>query len=185
MVWFWTTDVWLYSTNSNNGTRVGTNDNKTWTLDAESGYLKHVGTGRYLGVYVDKPDWRAYTNTTGNTAGQTLKFWKLNDSTGETDPVEPTDPVDPTDPEEPVVPTEPAVETSPISDVLAASEGMFTVKGVVTLVDGSNIYVQDTTGAICVRMAAQPEDIALGDTIIGSGSKTVYNGLPQLADSTY
>lgn len=71
------TSTWLYSTGSNNGTRVGTNTNKYWTIDANSGYLKHSATGRYLGVYTDTPDWRAYTNTTGNTAGQTLSFWKL------------------------------------------------------------------------------------------------------------
>ena len=70
------TDTWLYSTNSNNGVRVGTNDNKYWVVDADTGYLKHVAQGRYLGVYTTKPDWRAYTNTTGNTAGQTLTFWK-------------------------------------------------------------------------------------------------------------
>ena len=79
-----TTSKWLYSTNTNNGTRVGTNTNKTWILDASSGYLKHEGTNRYLGVYIDKPDWRSYSNTTGNTAGQTLSFWKLNTDSGET-----------------------------------------------------------------------------------------------------
>lgn len=74
------TDTWLYSTNGNNGTRVGTNDNKYWTVDSATGYLKHTATGRYLGVYTTNPDWRAYTNTTGNTAGQTLSFWKLGAS---------------------------------------------------------------------------------------------------------
>ena len=77
------TDTWLYSTSNNNGTRVGTNANKYWTLDADTGYLKHTGTSRYLGVYTTNPDWRSYTNTTGNTAGQTLSFWKLNTDTGE------------------------------------------------------------------------------------------------------
>lgn len=72
-----TTDTWLYSTSDNNGTRVGTNSNKTWTIDETSGYLKHVSTSRYLGVYTTNPDWRAYTNTTGNTANQTLGFYTL------------------------------------------------------------------------------------------------------------
>lgn len=70
-----TTDTWLYSTSTNNGTRVGTNANKTFVVDAASGYLKHVGTNRYLGVYRTNPDWRCYTNTTGNTANQTLGFY--------------------------------------------------------------------------------------------------------------
>ena len=71
------TKTWLYSTNTNNGTRVGNNSNKTWVVDSASGYLKHTGTNRYLGVY-NGADWRSYTNTTGNTKGQTLAFWKLN-----------------------------------------------------------------------------------------------------------
>ena len=71
-----TTETWLYCISDNNGVRVGTNTNKTFTIDAESGYLKHTATGRYLGVYRDKPDWRCYTNTTGNTANQTLGFYK-------------------------------------------------------------------------------------------------------------
>ena len=69
--------AWLYSTSTNNGTRVGTNTNKYWEVDAATGYLKHQATSRYLGVY-NSQDWRSYTNTTGNTAGQTLSFWKLN-----------------------------------------------------------------------------------------------------------
>ena len=34
--------TWLYSTNANNGVRVGTNTAKTWVVD--SNYLKHDGT---------------------------------------------------------------------------------------------------------------------------------------------
>ncbi|MGM9640275.1 MAG: S-layer homology domain-containing protein [Faecousia sp.] len=74
----------------------------------------------------------------------------------------------------------------PIATALAGDDGVsFTVKGVVTLVDGQNIYLQDDTGAICVRMSSKPTDIALGDTVIGTGSKTVYNDLPQLGSGTY
>ena len=77
------TNTWLYSTNTNNGTRVGTNANKYWEVDTASGYLKHIATSRYLGVYTTNPDWRCYNNTTGNTVNQTLSFWKLNVSTGD------------------------------------------------------------------------------------------------------
>ena len=52
------TKTWLYSTKTNNGVRVGTNTNKTWIVDSASGYLKHTGTSRYLGVY-NGSDWRA------------------------------------------------------------------------------------------------------------------------------
>ena len=71
-----TTTTWLYCTNTNNGVRVGTNTNKTFTLDATSGYLKHTGTSRYLGIY-NNQDWRCYDNTTGNTKDQTFAFYVL------------------------------------------------------------------------------------------------------------
>jgi len=70
-----TTATWLYCTNTNNGVRVGTTAANTFAIDSASGYLKHNGTGRYLGVYRTNPDWRCYTNTTGNTANQTLGFY--------------------------------------------------------------------------------------------------------------
>ena len=76
------TTTWLYTTDTNNGTRVGTNTNKEWTIDASSGYLKNTGTSRYLGVYTTNPDWRSYTNTTGNTANQVLRFYKETAATG-------------------------------------------------------------------------------------------------------
>jgi hypothetical protein len=69
------TENWLYCNNSNNGVRVGTNDAKVFSL--ENGYLKHNGTSRYVGVY-DNQDWRCYTNTTGNIAGQTFAFYKFD-----------------------------------------------------------------------------------------------------------
>ena len=75
-----TTASWLYCTSTNNGVRVGTNSAKTFTIDAESGYLKHTGTSRFLGVYTTNSDWRCYDNTTGNISGQTLAFYKKTSS---------------------------------------------------------------------------------------------------------
>ena len=72
-------NTWLYSTNSNNGVRVGSDDDKVWTIDTASGYLKHVSTGRYMGVY-NKADWRTYTTLHNNIAGETLQFWLLTDA---------------------------------------------------------------------------------------------------------
>ena len=77
-----TTAKWLYCTSANNGVRVGTSSNKIFTIDSSSGYLKNTATSRYIGVYTTNPDWRCYTNTTGNIANQTLAFYVL--STGET-----------------------------------------------------------------------------------------------------
>ena len=75
------TTTWLYTTNSNNGVRVGTNTNKTFIVDSNNSYLKNTGTNRYLGVYTTNPDIRCYTNTTGNTANQILAFYKYVDGT--------------------------------------------------------------------------------------------------------
>ena len=76
--------------------------------------------------------------------------------------------------------------TVPISTALAGEkDAFFTVKGVVTLVDGQNYYLQDATGGICLRLASKPTEIALGDTIIGTGKRDTYNGLPQLGSGTF
>ena len=74
---------WLYCTNTNNGVRVGTNENSAFTLDAESGYLKHTGTSRYVGVY-NSQDWRCYTSAGGNIANQTFKFYKFESNSSYT-----------------------------------------------------------------------------------------------------
>lgn len=68
------TDSWLYCGNSNTGVTVGTNSSNTFVIDSSSGYLKHLGTGRYLGVY-NKQDWRCYTSSTTNIGGQELQFY--------------------------------------------------------------------------------------------------------------
>lgn len=68
------TATWLYTTDSNNGVRVGTNDNKTFVVDSDSGYLKNTTTNRYLGVY-NSQDWRCYKSTSTNINGQTLCFY--------------------------------------------------------------------------------------------------------------
>lgn len=70
-----TTSKWLYCTNTNNGVRVGTNTNKIFTVDVDSGYLKHTATSRYVGVFTTNPDWRCYTSTSTNIKDQTLAFY--------------------------------------------------------------------------------------------------------------
>ena len=70
------TSTWLYCTNTNNGVRVGNNAAKAFTIDSSSGYLKHTGTSRYLGIY-NSQDLRCYTSTTTNIANQTVAFYVL------------------------------------------------------------------------------------------------------------
>lgn len=66
---------WLYTNNSNDGVRVGTNANKVFTISTE-GYLVNSGTSRFIGVYSSN-DWRCYTSINSNITGQTFKFYKL------------------------------------------------------------------------------------------------------------
>lgn len=73
-------DTWLYCNNTNNGVRVGTDDNKTFKIDATLGYLFHNGTSRYIGVY-NSQDWRCYTEMHSNISNQTLKFYKYVECT--------------------------------------------------------------------------------------------------------
>ncbi len=74
---------YLYLTATNNGMRIGGTE-MVWSLSADN-YLTAAdskGDARYLGVY-NGTDWRCYTNTTGNIAGQTLAFYKLDAAGGE------------------------------------------------------------------------------------------------------
>ena len=175
-----TTESWLYCVDHNNGLRVGTEFDTVWNLDSATGYLSCVDSGgntRYMGIYDNNngdtsvnPNFRTYKNTTGNTKNQTTTFYKLEGEGGE---------VTPPDPDEPKILS--------ILEALAAEDGTanLTVKGVVTLLDGKNVYLQDSTGGICVRMSANFDDIALGDTVIGTGTRATFNGLPQLGSATY
>lgn len=67
-----TTEKWLYCTNSNNGVRVGTNNNSAFTI--AEGYLKNAATNRFVGIY-NSTDWRCYTSLNNNIAGQSVSFF--------------------------------------------------------------------------------------------------------------
>jgi hypothetical protein len=156
---------YLYVTATNNGVRIG-DTAAVWSITED--YLTSPDSKeetRYLGVY-NAADWRCYTSISNNIKDQELGFWKLTSA-----------------PEEPEEPEEPTVVD--ISDALAASSGEFTVKGVVTMVDGKNVYVQDATGGICLFFTAAPSGIALGDTVIGTGSRSDYKGLPELTGASF
>ncbi len=159
----------LYLTAANAGVRVGNKPATGGDWKITDAYLSAVDSNnatRYLGVY-NTQDWRCYalTNTGAfptNIKDQTLRFWEYEgDQQGE------------------------EIQIVPISQALAASYGDFKVKGVVTMVDGRNIYVQDDTGGICMYFAEAPEDIELGDTIIADGSRETYRGLPELSNGEY
>lgn len=77
------TNKWLYCTSTNNGVRVGTNTAKAFKLDSNSGYMVHVGTSRYIGVY-NNADWRCYTSINDNIKNQIFQFFVKSGSGTET-----------------------------------------------------------------------------------------------------
>ena len=154
-------------------------DVETCSAENASYYMSGNGvTGQYGKVYIEYyaqyTEFSAYCTSTSRLSEKNfgMTFYKLTQDkqyvTGET-----PDP-------------EPEPEVSTIADALAGAEGaQFTVKGVVTLVDGQNYYLQDATGGICLRLASKTTDIALGDTIIGTGTRAEYRGMAQLGSGTY
>ena len=88
-------EIWLYTTDGNNGVRVGTNENKIWEIDVtdagESTYhgLKNVATSRYLGVYTANQDWRAYGSVNNNIKNTQIEFFILGEAP-ESAPANPT-----------------------------------------------------------------------------------------------
>ena len=144
--------------------------NRNWKITAVDGkdatfYIDNTGrTDKYrLQWFTSKGNWSAYTGT-GDAFEQ--QIYLVVESGSETPDPEPT--------------------FVPISTALAGENGKdFTVQGVVTLVDGQNIYLQDATGGICLRLASKTSEIALGDTIYGTGKRAEYNKLPQLGSGTF
>ena len=81
------TQNYLYTTNTNNGVRIGTGANNVWTLtpdtDNPDAYtFKCVGTNRYLGVYEGNPDWRCYTSINDNIKERNSEIYLYKKSSG-------------------------------------------------------------------------------------------------------
>ncbi len=73
---------YLYCTNANNGLRVGTGENPTFTIkqseDTGADFLFNEGQSRYVGVY-NNQDWRSYTSINNNIKGCSTAFYKMVD----------------------------------------------------------------------------------------------------------
>ena len=72
----------------------------------------------------------------------------------------------------------------PIAEARALPNNEYAlVEGVVTFMDGRNIYIQDATGGLVLYLnsGTVPETLALGDLVRGYGKKTVYKGLVELS----
>ena len=153
-----------------NNTGSGTG---TWTIAIDDKGLATVAStntsaGRIL-YNVNNPRFLNYVSDT-NKSMLLPSIYKL---AGAAEPGDPT-------------PSEPIPGLVSISEALAGENGKdFTVQGVVTLVDGQNIYLQDATGGICLRLGSKTSEIALGDTIYGTGKRAEYKKLPQLGSGTF
>ena len=145
--------------------------NTEWTITSAATegcfYIKNVVRGNALQWYADKGNFSSKASiSTTDEALFAQQLYLVIDSGSETPDPDPT--------------------FVPISEALAGENGKdFTVQGVVTLVDGQNIYLQDATGGICLRLGSKTSEIALGDTIYGTGKRAEYNKLPQLGSGTF
>ncbi len=75
------------------------------------------------------------------------------------------------------------IEPMTIAEARALANNEYAlVQGVVTFIDGRNIYVQDATAGIDLYLNSNtvPQALAIGDMVMGYGKKTVYNGLVEL-----
>lgn len=54
------------------------------------------------------------------------------------------------------------------------------VQGVVTFVDGKNVYLEDETGGIDLYLSTADTSITVGATLTATGTRTAYNGLEEI-----
>ena len=151
------TETWLYTTNSNNGVRVGTNDNKLFTLDDK--WLYNTATKRWVGVY-NSQDWRCYTNTDGNIKDTQTQFYKYMSESGG-------------DVEDPTIST--------IATVQAGEAGTYKIQGTVVATCARGGLVYDTTGYIYVYDSGF--SAAVGDKVTIEGTTSVYGEFKQFSKS--
>ena len=74
----------------------------------------------------------------------------------------------------------PSVITIAAARALANNEYAL-VQGVITFIDGKNVYIQDETAGIDLFLNSAVNTLALGDKVQAYGKKTVYNGLIELS----
>lgn len=193
------TDQYIYYPNDTTKNAIETTMNKdtaakypiTFTVE-EDGTDIHLSSGPHMRFNNAANQMRfRYYKSTSYANQQPVALYRLAE--GQVSPPDPTDPTPPPETEppetqppvtEPTAPSEPEVTTVPIADALAGNEGTeFTVKGVVTLVDGKNLFIQDNTGGIGLYLATS-SSVNLGDTVIATGKRGEFKTQPQLSDAT-
>lgn len=131
------TETYLYCNNSNDGVRVGTNTNRTFSIYKDTGnnkanFLKSKTQSRYLGVNSNN-EWYSYTSINSTIKGTITAFYKKVDNTNTTESV----PVN--DKGTASYVTTNALNFSGITDVKAY---------VATAQDGSNVTFTRVEGAV-------------------------------------
>ncbi|MBE6619513.1 MAG: hypothetical protein E7626_07030 [Ruminococcaceae bacterium] len=72
-----------------------------------------------------------------------------------------------------------------ITEALAATDGAnIYTEGVITFIDGGNVFIHDGTAGICAYFNPADSTLAVGDKIKVSGSRDEYKGLPEVASAT-
>ena len=118
--------------------------NTEWNIESAATegcfYIKNAVRDNYLEWFADKNNFSTLPSIGDNEALCAMKLFLVTDAGGSDPEPEPT--------------------AVPISDALAGNTGtQFTVKGVVTFTDGSNVYLQDATGGICLYLSAADDNI--------------------------
>ena len=76
--------------------------------------------------------------------------------------------------------TVPTDDIMTLAEVKAMADSTNTkASGVVTYINGKNVYVQDPTGGLLLYMKANPT-FNVGDKVVVSGQKVMYGGAPEL-----
>ena len=132
------TDTYLYCNDSNDGVRVGTNSNRTFSIYKDTGnnkanFLKSKTQSRYLGYNSKNKDWYSYTSINSTIKGTITAFYKKVDNTNTTESVPVNDKGTAT------YVTTNALNFSGITDVKAY---------VATAQDGSNVTFTRVEGAV-------------------------------------
>ena len=183
---------YLYSTNTNNGIRIGSNANNIYTVTATTnGYkMQNVATSRFVGVY-NTQDWRCYNTSNASNyggSGEKINFYKASAIT-------PPTPIDPPELDHAGTLADPysVADSRALIDYAAPEEQVY-VKGIVhKAYDYNTTYnnitfffsddgteTDDMEAYRCVGTDA--ENIEVGDTVILYGILMKYNSTYELAE---
>lgn len=193
---------YLYCTNTNNGLRVGTNENNTFIMkvaDAnnKNDYLFNVATSRYIGVY-NSQDWRSYATVNNNIKGTLIAFFKM--TADETDTRIPTtitfDPeiaeleadVSTTFPLPTAVVNYIAATGAPETLSNAAVTWKSSNESVATISEGSNVINMVATGTATITATFDGDDTYQGSSasfsLTVNPSSTALENIAALASQT-